>query len=1017
MSARLLTLWIVVIGGSLFFLLSSLHAASEGKIQGHILDSQSSEPLPGANVYIEGTNYGAATDLNGRFVISSIPPGNYKLVVRYIGYGEKTFDVTVEADETLEQEIKLDFQSVQGEVVEVTAQAEGQMAAINQQLSSNTISNVVSKARIKELPDVNAAESIGRLPGVAIQRSGGEASKVIIRGLSPKYNIITVNGVRVPAVGDDRGVSFANSSITRSGGDDRSVDLTLISSNMLDGIEVKKAVTPDMDADVLGGTVDLRLKEAPQGLLVNASAQTGYNKLQNDYGNYNFAGTLSNRFLNNRLGVIANFNTDDYDRSADKLQGDYGQVQGASAIEIESLNLREETVTRGRTGGSALFDYVIPKGKITGNTFYSRLHWDGLYRTNRMAVQSFTGDVSNRHYYDIEDRGGATSIFTGGVGIEQDFDWLKYDLGVARTASRTNNPNERTWHFVQENNGFDFSQIEITPDTPPTLIPTLATNDTFGTALADLWVYDTKRDENQTSFQLNLQMPFHLSRHINGYFKTGGKLRWLDRMNDEERNGRNGLHYGNGNGPNTILTVLDRGIPEWGVEELVDEHGLLPISLFLDNYSRSNFLAGDYPLGFTVQGSMLERTTQVLSDSGEFRRSSIASIGRDYKGEERYQAGYIMGEFNFGKHITLLPGIRYERDESTYDGQRFREVVLNNIEGQPAELAPLTKKRENDFWLPMVHLQIRPTDWLKIRLARTQTISRPDFILYAPITRANSNNSEINAANSALKPSKSTNLDASVSVYENHVGLFTVSGFRKDIDDLIFYVRYRLEPGIPILPSAEALNIPTGRDLDGDGQPDESNWLKGASPYLNTYINNPDDAWYRGVELDWQTHFWYLPSILKGLVFNINYTYIQSEVEKRVYYTEKTIVPIPFPHFEYNITDSTRSTRLQDQPTHIANITLGYDYKGFSARLSYLYQTDRVTSIDDRPVLDTFSGPYARWDLTLQQRLGRSGIQLFANLANLNARPDKNFRGGTLEDPSYIEYYGFTLDIGARYRF
>jgi len=106
---------------------------------------------------------------------------------------------------------------------------------------------------------------------------------------------------------------------------------------------------------------------------------------------------------------------------------------------------------------------------------------------------------------------------------------------------------------------------------------------------------------------------------------------------------------------------------------------------------------------------------------------------------------------------------------------------------------------------------------------------------------------------------------------------------------------------------------------------------------------------------------------------------------------------------------------MPDQPAHIANVTIGYDYKGFSTRLSFLYQTDKVTFISTEPILDNFSGAYARWDLTIQQNLTRN-IQLFANFINLNNRRDEHFRGYTLTDPTYIEYYGFTMDIGIRYK-
>jgi TonB-dependent receptor len=961
-----------------------------GKIEGTVLDSQNNEPLPGANVVIEGTRYGAATDLKGKFVISQIPPGNYKLVVSYIGYRKKIVDVTVEDGQTVTQAIKLDFQIIEGQVVEVTAQAEGQLGAINQQLSSNTISNIVSQARIRELPDVNAAESIGRLPGISIDRSGGEATRVSIRGLSPKYNTVTVNGVRVPA----------------TGGDDRSVDLSLISSQMLDGIEVKKAITPDMDADAIGGTVDLRLKEAPDQLSFNVTAQGGYNRLQDYLGNYNVTGSVSNRFFDGRLGVIASFNTDDYDRSADKYSGDfrpYLTVDGRTENAITNINLREENVTRGRTGASALIDYRLPNGKITANSFYNRLKWDGLFRINDLNVNT------NRHSLDFEERGGTTSIFTGGVGIEQDFDWLRYDFGLARTASRSKNPNEMSWHFTREGGSFR----SVPPDALPTDIPSYATNDSNRIGIQDIYIYNTNREENQTTLQLNVKKPFRLSSQITGYVKMGGKARWLDRENNEDQFGRNGIYYGNNQGPNSILTVLDESLPEWKVDSLVRTYGVLGISRFQTNYSRSNFLNGDYPLGFVADFPMLKTMTQALIDGGQFLPYSIGSLGNDYDGKERYYAGYAMAELNLGKLITFLPGVRYEKDFSKYHGWRFRETTRNNIQSAPDDLSRLEVERDNDFWLPMVHVQVQPRDWLKIRLAGTKTLTRPDYNQYAPIARIDVFQAYVRATNSKLKPAQSNNLDAAVSVYQNHIGLFTVAGFYKEIKDLIFQVNHPIHPDI----------INSRPDVDSLLHNNLNllpSWTTRVVQYgVDTFINNPFKAKLRGFELDWQTNFWYLPSVLRGIVLNVNYTQIHSEMEKRLYFRKNGArIPRPGPPSYYQVlVDSSRTSRLPDQPTHIANVTLGYDYKGFSGRLSYLYQTDRVAFIAAQPAGDNFSGAYERWDLTLQQKIGRTGVQLFANLTNLNNRPDRNFRGSTSVNPTYIEYYGFAIDGGVRYKF
>ena len=972
----------------LLFIASFLYAASDGKIEGFVFDSQNNEPLPGANVFLKGTTYGAVTDLKGKFVISLVPAGEYALVIRYLGYNEKTVDISVKDGQSLRLEaIKLDFRILEGQAVTVTAQAEGQMAAINQQLSSNTIANIVSQTRIRELPDVNAAESIGRLPGVSISRSGGEATQVQIRGLSAKYNTVTVNGVRVPA----------------TGGDDRSVDLSLISANMLDGIEVRKANTPDMDADALGGSVDLRLKEASDELAFNATAQGGYNQLQDYYRNYNFNGNVSNRFFENRLGLIASFNTDDYDRSADKFQGNYREIQvgGVTGIAVHSLSLREESVTRGRTGASFLLDYRIPNGKITANSFYNRLHSDGVYLINRMAVND------NRHYYDLEDRKGTTSIFTGAAGMKQDFGWLRFDFNVARTASRASNPEDRTWSFAQENAAFS----GVTNDTRVDEIPAHATIDSNMTGLQSIYIYDTKRNENETSFQLNFELPFRLSQSISGHIKTGGKFRWLNRANDENQYGRDGLQYGSSAGLSPALGAILRGLSqqypdEWNFASdsaLVRKYGVLPIRRVLSNYSRSDFLSGNYPLGFVVNRAMMNKMTEVLRPTGEWRRYAIGSRGRDYDGIERYQAGYIMGEFNLGRYLTFLPGVRWEKDYSQYHGQSYREVVVNNIQQEPTDLAVLENERKNEFWLPMVHLKVEPAEWLRIRLARTETLTRPDYIQYAPITSINSYSSYIRAANALLKPARSRNYDAAISVYKRHIGLLTASGFYKTIDDLVLQSSIFYQSGITL---PQGLNIP-------------ARWLQSASPQIDTYTNNPFPAKYKGFELDWQTHFWYLPSIFKGLILNVNYTRISSKIEKELFYvvTGGVIPGTRPPRFTKILVDSSRTARMPDQPAHIANVTIGYDLKGFSARLSYLYQTDKTTFISLEPILDNFSGKYARWDLTLQQKLGGSGLQVFANLTNLNKRRDENFRGYTLTDPAYLEYYGFAMDVGARFRF
>ncbi len=968
-----------------------------GVVTGTVIDASTREGLPGASVRIKGTSIGSATNIDGRYTIPNAPSGAQTLVVTYIGYEEQERVVEIPNGGTLTEDFQLTFQTIEGEEIVVTAQVAGQLAAINEQFRDATVKNVVSRDRIQELPDNNAAESIGRLPGIAIQRSGGEANRVAIRGLSPKYNTVTVNGVRLPS----------------TDGDDRSVDLSLVSSNILDGIEVRKAVTPDMDADVVGGSIDLRLRNAPSGFLVDLLAQGGYTGLQDDYGNYKFVGTLSNRFLDDRLGIIATFNTDRYDRSADKQSIGYGSgtIKGTNdeALGVTRIDLREETVDRGRTGGSMLLDYRIRGGAIKGNVFYNELSSDGLYR--------FFGPTTSSVTFNVEDRSQTTSLLTSGLGAEQNFGWIKYDAQIALTRSRSRNPEDFIWSFSTEQSAFlnigGADLIGVTADSAFTYVVADTT-----APLSSLWVDSRRLDENQTSAELNLQAPFRLGEWFTGYVKVGGKLRRLDRTFDNERNGLQGLQY-----PGRWGTARFDCIVEPLGEAWTDKPGRrrsnaenCPIYLVDADYTRGgDFLGGNgYNLGVVPDQNLLLQLTRALQSdacAAEYRRNSIASIGQDYTGDERYEAGYVMARFDLGRYVTIIPGVRYEADHSDYTGQRFRELLANGFEDEdPQDLEALRIKRDNTYWLPMVHLDIRPTYWLSLRLARTETISRPGYSQYAPITSINNFGTYIQASNGLLRPSTATNYDASVQLINNTLGLVGVSAFRKKIDDLIL----RIEA-----PASVAIGTPEGTSIP-------EAWLA-KTPFVQTYVNNEEPATFYGFEFEWQTNFSYLPGALKGLVLNLNYTRSFSETTYHSYALKRTFIPGSRPpKYDISLVDTTRTGRMPDQAEHIANVTLGYDYKGFSTRVSYLFQSNTTAYVNPvNPLSDTFVGDYSRFDVSVRQKL-RQGFEVFANLNNLNNRPDRQFTYQDTADPDYSfnekylsfrEMYGYTIDVGARYRF
>ena len=166
-----------------------------GQIHGVVTDATSGEVLIGATITLKGTSLGAPTDVYGAYVIHTIPPGSYTLVVRYIGYKVKEMPVELQAGATIERNFTLVAEAIEGQEVVVTAQARGRHEAINQQLSSDNIMNVVSSDKIRELPDQSAAAAISRLPGVSLMNG----DQIVIRGIQAKNNVVLVNGIQLPS--------------------------------------------------------------------------------------------------------------------------------------------------------------------------------------------------------------------------------------------------------------------------------------------------------------------------------------------------------------------------------------------------------------------------------------------------------------------------------------------------------------------------------------------------------------------------------------------------------------------------------------------------------------------------------------------------------------------------------------------------------------------------------------------------------------------------------------------------
>mgnify|MGYP006107668389 FL=1 len=314
---------------TIYLIISSILFSQNSTLEGSVADSLNGNELIGANVFIVGTSLGAATNDDGSYKINNVTPGTYKVKVSYIGYETKEIELDLSEPKKYEKNFFLNYTTIEGRTVLVTSQARGQMDAINKQLKAKSIKNIVSSDRIQELPDANAAETVARIPGVSIRREGGEGNKVIIRGLSPKYNKITVNGTNIASTDDEN----------------RSADLSMISQYMLDGIEVTKAGTPDQEGDALGGIVNFKLRKAQPGLHFNLVTQGMSNELKNTSNDYKMVWDISNRFLNDRVGLLAQADYEKRNRGSQELGAGYGNVpatlDSVNQLKLNSIRLSD----------------------------------------------------------------------------------------------------------------------------------------------------------------------------------------------------------------------------------------------------------------------------------------------------------------------------------------------------------------------------------------------------------------------------------------------------------------------------------------------------------------------------------------------------------------------------------------------------------------------------------------------------------------------------------------------------
>ncbi|HMH34742.1 MAG TPA: outer membrane beta-barrel protein [Puia sp.] len=321
----------------IFFVFAYAESFSQSVLTGKVESQTRKEKLAGAFVSCsnnQGKRVNTVTDIDGAFKVKDLPPGSYELKIEYVGFITYTDRVVIEQNKTTELKILLaqDGKSLADVQVFGKISQEEDAGARQKEQRSNNVVNVISAKAMERSPDINAANVLQRMSGLTIQRNGGgDEAYAIIRGLDPRYSNTLINGIKI-ASPDEKS---------------RFVPLSIIPSDLLGSIEVHKSLTPEMEADAIGGTVNMVMKDAPDKKVFKILGSVGYSKLfwdrkyedfsKSDIGqrslieqygpsytakpgefsrsnldfkpitplpNTVFSATLGQRFLNNKLGVL-----------------------------------------------------------------------------------------------------------------------------------------------------------------------------------------------------------------------------------------------------------------------------------------------------------------------------------------------------------------------------------------------------------------------------------------------------------------------------------------------------------------------------------------------------------------------------------------------------------------------------------------------------------------------------------------------------------------------------------------
>ena len=935
---------------------TQLIAQNRASIIGKISDGNSY--LPGVNITVLEKKVGGSTDLDGNFQISNLSEEQISVSFSYMGYKTITKELKlVSGINNLGTIILPAEDGALNEVIVKGFTGPSQIKAMSIKKKSLAIMDVLSADAVGKLPDRNAAEAVQRLPSVSVNRYHGEANQVSVRGTPYGWTSTLYNGNRLPSA-----------SVFGS----RNTLLDAIPTEMIQYIQLSKAITPDMEGDAIGGSVNFVSRTAPQKKMLNASLGGGYNE-KSGKGSYNGSLVYGQRFFKDKLGIVLAASVWDRNFSTDEEVVDYNvnAVNPLQKYAINTVNAKRyfgERITKAISGA---VDFELnDKNKFFGKFLYDK------FQDVRPVYESFYDFAKKRYTFSYRYSDYKTSLNAIEIG------------GEHRIISKL----KMDWSFSN-------NEMSYLLDTPPNMpsdkkgLPIAQFNQKlvgdFGNRSSDGLIYNTFDSPNGTGLDIfniypkltnpnDVMDPKKLTLNQLVIYQLDqrdkdqvGQINFnYDATDKLSIKAGSKLKFKNYSGEQTPLAYLPGaalGIP--------GSPTLVPMSnLSTEGYpNEGNFFS---EIGSPFDNLIVNPITkdqlftifspEYFTANGFKDYSSASNPTTKFNGKEDVFSIYVMGVYDLSYKTKIIAGVRNENTDVTMNSSKY--------DAKTKVVTPITKKSSYNAFLPMLHIKYALNENVNLRAAFTRTFARPNLPDLNPseIVDITGPVFKITRGNTELLPTFSNNFDLMGEYFLKDIGLITAGLFYKGISDYIL------------------------KDISYEK-------INGAD-YLVTQPKNIKDASLLGFEMGITKRFTELNGFWGGFGLDFNTSIINSKLEVSRYDATGKIT-------------TTDETTLPNQSKLLFNSSVFYEKYGFMFRIAGNYRGKSLETINQNLGPNYYISAKSNFTVDLSADYSISNkIKVFMEVRNLTNEPFQMYLGTNQNRITTSEWSAINGQLGIRYQ-